>query len=51
MALPIDHALVGRAWRVLDFRVGPEIGSDHRPLVVRVGMAGGGEEARLTSEK
>lgn len=40
LALPIDHALVGRGWRVVDFRVGPDIGSDHRPLLVKVGAAG-----------
>jgi endonuclease/exonuclease/phosphatase (EEP) superfamily protein YafD len=38
--LRIDHILAGRDWRCLDCRVGPDVGSDHRPLIaewVRVG--------------
>lgn len=34
LALPLDHLLHGRDWQVQDFRVGPDIGSDHRPLIV-----------------
>jgi endonuclease/exonuclease/phosphatase (EEP) superfamily protein YafD len=32
--LPIDHALTRGRVEVLDFQLGPDIGSDHRPLVV-----------------
>lgn len=34
LALPIDHVLHGSGWRVLQHEVGPDIGSDHRPLIV-----------------
>ncbi len=32
--LPIDHVLVGPGIRVFDQSVGPDLGSDHRPVVV-----------------
>jgi endonuclease/exonuclease/phosphatase (EEP) superfamily protein YafD len=34
LALPIDHVLVPRAGCVLDTSIGPDIGSDHRPVLV-----------------
>lgn len=34
LAIPIDHVLHGDAWRVLGHRVGPDVGSDHRPVIV-----------------
>jgi endonuclease/exonuclease/phosphatase (EEP) superfamily protein YafD len=34
LALPIDHVLVPRAGCVLDASIGPDIGSDHRPVLV-----------------
>lgn len=36
-ALDLDHVLVGDAFRVVDWRVGPALGSDHRPAVVDLG--------------
>ena len=36
LALPIDHVLVPADACVLDARVGPELGSDHRPVTVRL---------------
>lgn len=32
--LRIDHLLHDPAWRTVDFEVGPDLGSDHRPIVV-----------------
>jgi endonuclease/exonuclease/phosphatase (EEP) superfamily protein YafD len=34
MGIRIDHVLVDRHWIVQDARVGPDVGSDHWPLVV-----------------
>lgn len=33
-AIPLDHVLVSRSIRVLSHSVGPDLGSDHRPVVV-----------------
>jgi endonuclease/exonuclease/phosphatase (EEP) superfamily protein YafD len=30
----IDHVLAGREWQVLSARIGPDLGGDHRPLLV-----------------
>ncbi|MGE0044358.1 MAG: endonuclease/exonuclease/phosphatase family protein [Hyphomonadaceae bacterium] len=37
--LPIDHAFVGEGLGVVSCRVGPGIGSDHRPLLIVVAPA------------
>ncbi|MGE3805938.1 MAG: endonuclease/exonuclease/phosphatase family protein [Gemmataceae bacterium] len=29
----IDHVLIGPGWRVLDWHIGPDVGSDHYPVV------------------
>ena len=34
IGLPIDHALVGPGLRIVERRLGPDIGSDHRPLIL-----------------
>jgi|GEM_PF-1038200 len=34
--LPIDHVLVTSGWRRLSASVGPDLGSDHRPVVVSI---------------
>ncbi len=34
----IDHILVGPGWSVQSSRVGPDFGSDHRPLIARLGL-------------
>ncbi len=36
MGLPIDHVLAAGDCRVVDRRVGPDIGSDHRPVVATI---------------
>lgn len=36
-ALDLDHVLVGDAFGVVDWRIGPAIGSDHRPVVAGMG--------------
>lgn len=36
MGIPIDHVLAATDCRVVDRRVGPDIGSDHRPVVATV---------------
>lgn len=37
--LPLDHVLASSGWQVLDSRTGPDLGSDHRPVVVRLTLA------------
>lgn len=34
--IPIDHAFVSRDLRILEIETGPDIGSDHRPVLVDV---------------
>ena len=36
LGIPIDHVLAATDCRVVDRRVGPDIGSDHRPVVATV---------------
>ncbi|HEY9250550.1 MAG TPA: endonuclease/exonuclease/phosphatase family protein [Rariglobus sp.] len=38
LRIPLDHCLVSRPLRIADHRVGPDIGSDHFPLVVSLSM-------------
>ena len=37
--LPLDHVLASNGWQVLESSIGPELGSDHRPVVVRLVLA------------
>jgi endonuclease/exonuclease/phosphatase (EEP) superfamily protein YafD len=36
MGVPIDHVLVNRYWALADSEVGPDIGSDHLPVLARL---------------
>ncbi len=37
--IPIDHAFASRDLRILDIETGPNIGSDHRPILIDVALA------------
>jgi endonuclease/exonuclease/phosphatase (EEP) superfamily protein YafD len=37
LSLPLDHVLVSRELAVVSRRLGPHLGSDHRPVVVQLG--------------
>ena len=37
--IPIDHAFVSHDLRILTFETGPDIGSDHLPLLIDVARA------------
>ena len=41
--IPIDHCLVSDAFRVLEMKRGPDVGSDHLPIIVTLGI---GEDDR-----
>ncbi len=34
--LPLDHVLASKGWQVVGGNIGPDLGSDHRPVVVRL---------------
>ncbi len=36
--LPIDHVYAGSAWRTVDIKRGPRLGSDHYPIVVTLAL-------------
>lgn len=36
----IDHVLTGAGWRAVNCRVGPEVSSDHRPLIADLSWTG-----------
>ena len=36
VGIPIDHVLASEHWRVAQSGLGPDLGSDHRPVVVRL---------------
>ena len=39
MGIPIDHVLANDAWRLVTAERGPDIGSDHLPVVARLRLA------------
>lgn len=40
IGLPIDHVMVSRHWSVIDDAVGPDLGSDHLPILAAVSLDG-----------
>lgn len=36
--LPLDHILISNGWVVRERRRGPDVGSDHRPVIVQLSM-------------
>lgn len=46
MRIPIDHILVSPSVQVLERRLGPEIGSDHRPVIAVLGISTSAEKAQ-----
>ena len=36
--LLIDHVFLSPDWKLLDYQVGPSVGSDHRPVIVRAAL-------------
>ena len=38
MMIPIDHCLISKEFDVLEMSVGPDVGSDHLPLIVTLGL-------------
>lgn len=36
--IPIDHVLASPHWTLISSRVGPDIGSDHRPMITTLGL-------------
>ncbi|MCA9672248.1 MAG: endonuclease/exonuclease/phosphatase family protein, partial [Myxococcales bacterium] len=43
MRIPLDHVLVNHRLRTLRVALGPDIGSDHLPLIARLGLTPEGE--------
>lgn len=39
MGIPIDHVLVSAHWTVVEVSRGPDLGSDHLPVVARIALA------------
>jgi endonuclease/exonuclease/phosphatase (EEP) superfamily protein YafD len=37
-SIPIDHCLISEEFVALDFRAGPDIGSDHLPLIIKLSL-------------
>ena len=46
IGLPIDHVMVSRHWSVIDHAVGPDLGSDHLPILATVSTSG--KDARVS---
>lgn len=40
IGLPIDHIRISDSFNLIEYRVGPHIGSDHRPLIAKLHLRG-----------
>lgn len=38
LGIRIDHCLASQHWRTINFRTGPHVGSDHRPLIIELAL-------------
>lgn len=47
--IPIDHVLASSQWRVVERKVGPQLGSDHLPVLVRLALTGDDRDAGTAS--
>jgi len=50
MGIPIDHVLVSAHWSVVDVSRGPDLGSDHLPVMARIALARSESRPSTTSE-
>lgn len=48
LGIRIDHCFASPHWRSLDARVGPAVGSDHRPMLVELQLTNGLREEDLS---
>ena len=46
LGIPVDHVLVSRHWSVVRSEVGPDLGSDHLPLLVELARAPHADRSR-----
>lgn len=46
LGLPIDHVLVGKKINVFSRKIGPRLGSDHRPILVKFQLEGAARKSK-----
>lgn len=50
LRVPLDHVLASEDWAILDTWVGPNVGSDHLPLLVDVALSNRVQPARVKDQ-